>query len=51
MVMTAIIIAALNYVRRTKPHPVDLWAGLSLGALYLLNAWLMFETGTSGPGP
>lgn len=48
MVMTAVILAALNYVRRTKPHPVDLWAGVSLGALYLLNAWLVFQTGASG---
>ena len=48
MVMTAVIMAALNYVKRTKPHPVDLWAGSSLGVLYLLNAWLVFQTGASG---
>jgi cation:H+ antiporter len=42
IVMTAVIVAALNFVKRTKPHPVDIWAGVSLGALYLFNAWLLF---------
>jgi cation:H+ antiporter len=46
MVMTAVIMAALNYVKRSKPHPVDIWAGVSLGLLYLFNAWLLFSTGT-----
>jgi cation:H+ antiporter len=48
MVMTAVVLAALNYVRRTKPRPVDVWAGLSLGALYLFNAWLSFERPSGG---
>jgi len=45
MIMTAVVIAALNYVRRAKPGPIDLWAGASLVALYLLNAWLLFRAG------
>lgn len=43
IVMTAVIIAALNYVRRTRPGPVDIWAGASLITLYLFNAWLLFQ--------
>jgi cation:H+ antiporter len=43
MMMTAVIVAALNYVRRSAPGPVDLWAGLSLVSLYLFNAWLLFQ--------
>jgi cation:H+ antiporter len=42
MMMTAVVMAALNYVKRTKPHPVDIWAGASLAALYMFNAWLLF---------
>jgi cation:H+ antiporter len=48
MVMTAVIMAALNYVKRTKPHPIDIWADLSLSLLYVFNAWLLFSTGTGG---
>jgi len=43
MIMTAVIITALNYVRRSAPGPVDIWAGLSLVSLYLFNAWLLFQ--------
>ena len=43
MMMTAVVVAALNYVKRTKPHPVDIWAGVSLAALYMFNAWLLFD--------
>jgi cation:H+ antiporter len=43
MMMTAVVMAALNYVKRTKPHPVDIWAGASLAALYMFNAWLLFD--------
>jgi cation:H+ antiporter len=43
IIMTAVVIAALNYVKRTKPHVVDMWAGVSLSALYVLNAWLLFS--------
>jgi cation:H+ antiporter len=44
MVMTATVIAALNYVRRTTPQLVDYWAGAALVGLYLFNAWLIFPT-------
>jgi cation:H+ antiporter len=44
MVMTAVVVAAQNYVRRTKPHVVDLWAGICLAGLYLLNAWLLLQS-------
>lgn len=43
IMMSAVIITALNYVRRADPGPVDLWAGLSLVALYLFNAWFLFS--------
>ena len=43
MVMTAVAVATLNYVRRTEPHAVDFWAGACLIALYLFNAWLLFQ--------
>jgi len=43
MVMTAVVVAALAYVRRATPRPVDIWAGVALTALYALNAWLMFQ--------
>jgi hypothetical protein len=43
IIMTAVVIAALNYVKRTKPHGVDVWAGVSLSALYALNAWVLFS--------
>lgn len=42
MVMTAVVVAALGYVRRTSPHAVDHWANAALVGLYLFNAWLMF---------
>jgi cation:H+ antiporter len=42
IVMTAIVIAALNYVKRTTPRLVDAGAGFSLLALYVFNAWLIF---------
>lgn len=45
MIMTAVIIAALNFVRRTVPGPVDIWAGGALIGLYLFNAWLIFGAG------
>jgi cation:H+ antiporter len=48
MMMTAVVVAALNYVKRTKPHPVDIWAGVSLGALYVFNAWLLFSASAGG---
>lgn len=41
IVMTATIVAALNYVRRTEPHPVDAWVAWALILLYGLNAWLL----------
>jgi cation:H+ antiporter len=43
MIMTAVIIGALNYVRRTTPRPVDIWVGFALIGLYGFNAWLMFS--------
>jgi cation:H+ antiporter len=43
IIMTTVVIAALNYVKRTKPHGVDVWAGVSLSALYALNAWVLFS--------
>lgn len=43
MAMTAVIVAALNYVRRSEPHAVDIWAGACLISLYLFNAWLLFQ--------
>jgi cation:H+ antiporter len=46
IVMTTVVIAALNYVKRTTPRIVDLWAGLSLAGLYLLNAWLLATSGS-----
>jgi cation:H+ antiporter len=42
IVMTAVIMTALNFVERTKPHPVDIWAGVSLAALYIFNSWLLY---------
>jgi cation:H+ antiporter len=41
IVMTAVIVAALNFVRRTRRRVVDYWAGAALVALYLFNAWLV----------
>jgi cation:H+ antiporter len=41
IVMTAVIVAALNFVRRTRRQVVDYWAGAALVALYLFNAWLV----------
>jgi cation:H+ antiporter len=41
MVMTAVIVGALNYVRRADPRHVDAWVDAALAALYLLNAWLI----------
>lgn len=43
MMMTAVIVSALNYVRRSVPGPVDIWAGLSLVALYLFNIWFLLQ--------
>lgn len=47
VVMTAVVMAALNYVRRSRRQPVDIWASLSLVALYLFNAWIALQTATS----
>jgi hypothetical protein len=41
--MTAVVVAALNYVRQATPGPIDMWAGLALAALYSLNARLLFS--------
>jgi cation:H+ antiporter len=43
IVMTAVIMSAINFVKRIKPHPVDAGAGVSLAVLYLLNAWLLYD--------